>query len=128
MTPILAAENGTETNDKAGFPDIQPLPETKLAVVRSGDGKIHIFYQAIDNSILEAILDLEKGWIASKSVVVASRAKAGTPLTAIAGGWTEARLFFVDPNDVLAYVYADDHTGWVQRSYTYLISYARDTS
>lgn len=115
MTPILATENGTETSDKTGFPNIQPLPETKLAVVRSEDGNIHVFYQAVDNSILEAIFNPVKGWIAEKSVVVASGAKAGTPLTAISGGWAEVRLFFVDTNDVLSYVYADDHTGWVQR-------------
>ncbi|KAJ4185052.1 hypothetical protein NW767_013011 [Fusarium falciforme] len=115
LTPILATENGTETSEKTGFPDIQPLPETKLAVVRSGDGKIHVFYQTADNSILEAIFNPGKGWIAEKSVVVASGAKAGTPLTAISGGWAEVRLFFVDTNDVLAYVYADDHTGWVQQ-------------
>ncbi|KAI8719735.1 Fucose-specific lectin [Fusarium sp. LHS14.1] len=121
LTPILATENGTETSDKTGFPNIQPLPETKLAVVRSGDGKLHLFYQAVDNSILEAIFNPEKGWIAEKSVVVASGAKSGTPLTAISGGWAEVRLFFVDTNDVLAYIYADDHTGWVLRQYNHPI-------
>ncbi|RSL52447.1 hypothetical protein CEP54_010903 [Fusarium duplospermum] len=115
LTPILATENGTESSDKTGFPDIHPLPETKLAVVRSGDGKIHVFYQAVDNSILEAIFDPEKSWIAEKSVAVASGSKVGTPLTTISGVWAEMRLFFVDTNDVLSYVYADDHTGWVQQ-------------
>ncbi|RSL61669.1 hypothetical protein CEP53_005031 [Fusarium sp. AF-6] len=115
LTPILTTENENETSDKTGFPDIQPLAETKLTTVRSGDGKIHVFYQALDNSILEAIFDPDKGWIAEKSVVVASGAKFGTPLAAISGGWAEVRLFFVDTNGVLSYVYADDHTRWVQQ-------------
>ncbi|KAM0441265.1 hypothetical protein ACHAPT_000572 [Fusarium lateritium] len=106
LTQILGAEN---------FPDIQPLPETKLAAVRSGDGKIRVFYQGLDNSIFEAIFDPESGWAVGGGIVDAAEAKAGTPLTAISGGWAEVRLFLVDPSDALAYVYADDHSNWTRQ-------------
>jgi hypothetical protein len=97
------------------FPEIWPLRDSKLAAVRSEDGQIHLFYQARDNSVCEALFDRRHGWEPSQGVVVdASAVKPGTPLTAVSGGWAEVRLFYVSPEDQLAQSYGDDHINWVE--------------
>ncbi|KAK3938950.1 hypothetical protein QBC46DRAFT_342996 [Diplogelasinospora grovesii] len=75
-----------------GFPTITPLPASKLAAVRSEDCKMHVFYQSSDDTSIH------------------KPAKPGTPLTAVSGGWSEVRLFYVTPGDILAGGYSDDHT------------------
>ncbi len=46
------------------------------------------------------------------------KAKPGTPLATISGGWAEVRLFYVTPEDLLAQAYRNDHASWVESSYS----------
>jgi hypothetical protein len=106
-----------DSGSKAGFfPTRHPLPSTKLAAARGSDRSIHLFYQATEGSIQELAFYPGRGWSGGDSsgsnVVEPAVAKHGSPLTAVAGGWTELRLFYVDTADLLKEVYSDDHTKW----------------
>ncbi|KAK4239306.1 hypothetical protein C8A03DRAFT_32645 [Achaetomium macrosporum] len=120
LTPLSdagsAADSGSSTAATT-FPAVSPLRGSKLAAVRSEDGKVHVFYQARDHSLREMLFAPGAGWAAvegeDRQVVAGSdSAKPGTSLTAVSGGWAEVRLFYVTPADKLAGVYADDHTRW----------------
>ncbi|KEY71206.1 hypothetical protein S7711_02317 [Stachybotrys chartarum IBT 7711] len=109
LTPLRDAAS----TDANAFPDITPLATTKLAAVRSEDKKFHVFYQASDNSIREIVHVPGTGWVTEQpAVAAAEKAKAGTPLTAITGGWAEVRVFYVGTTDMLSGAYADDHVTW----------------
>ncbi|KAH7305555.1 hypothetical protein B0I35DRAFT_113019 [Stachybotrys elegans] len=101
---------------ESAFPAITPLPTSKLAAVKTEDNKIHIFYQAIDGSIEELIWGSglpNAPWVVGETKVVgAGKAKQGTPLAAITGGWTEVRVFYVGTTDLLSASYTDEHVQW----------------
>lgn len=112
VTPTPDAES-PPVSSISTFPVISPFPGTKLAAVRSEDGKVHVYYQNSDSSIHELVQTPGEGWSVAESKVVGSdKAKLGSPLTAISGGWSEVRLFYVATGDILAGAYSDDHTPW----------------
>jgi hypothetical protein len=95
------------------FPTISPLPHGKIAATRSENGNIHVFYQASDSTIHNVVYHPGKGWATDEALIIgAGKAKLGAPLTAIAGGWDELRLFYVTTGEMLAGVYRDDRCGW----------------
>lgn len=110
---------GWGRNDDLNF--ISPSTASKLAATCSGDGRIHIFYQAQDMSIRELVSGTDKSWDSwegdEKQVVAPGKAKAATPLASVSGAWAETRLFYVTPNNTLALCYSDDQTGWVESTY-----------
>jgi hypothetical protein len=95
------------------FPTITPLPHGKIAATRSENGNIHVFYQANDSTIHNVVNHPGKGWTTDEGLIIgAGKAKPGAPLTAIAGGWDELRLFYATTGEMLASVYRDDRCGW----------------
>ena len=96
------------------IPKTTPLQGSKLAAVKVDGGSVTVFYQATDESIRR--IDYTPGntdWNTKDGVVVAAgKAKAGTPLSALVGGWSEHRLFYVTPDNKLAGAYGDAHTIW----------------
>ena len=101
------------SNDPNVLPVITPLANSKLAVVRSEDMKIHIFYQASDSSIKEVVFVPGTGWVVDgPEIAGAGKAKPGTPLTAVTGGWSEVRVFYVGPTDLLTAAYTAEHVPW----------------
>jgi hypothetical protein len=95
------------------FPTNTPLPHGKIAATRSENGKIHVFYQANDSTIHNVVNHPGKGWTTDEGLIIgAGKAKPGAPLTAIAGGWDELRLFYATTGEMLAGVYRDDRCGW----------------
>lgn len=120
LTPV-----GTRS-DVPEFPTTVSLATTKLAAVHCEDGSIHVFYQAKDESIRQLVFILGKGWIspdtAANAAVILEPgvAKAGTPLTAVAGGWSERRVFAVDKANKLLEVYSNNKDEWVVGKPTYL--------
>lgn len=119
LTPLQ--DPNADSGSKAGFfPTRQPLPSTKLAAARGDDRSIHLFYQATDGSIQELTFYPGRGWSSGSNAVVLEPAvaKHGSPLTAVAGGWTELRLFYVDTADLLKEVYSDDHTKWTNSEFS----------
>ncbi|KAI9150812.1 hypothetical protein HJFPF1_10589 [Paramyrothecium foliicola] len=109
LTPLQEGESSNATQ----FPIVVPLSGSKLAAVRSEDSKIHIFYQASDNSIKDLVFVPGTGWVAEQlEVAAADVAKSGTPLTAVTGGWSETRLFYVKAADLLGAAFSNDHVSW----------------
>ena len=101
------------SNDPNILPVITPLANSKLAVVRSEDMKIHLFYQASDGSIKEVAFIPGTGWIIDgPEIAGAGNAKPGTPLTAVTGGWSEVRVFYVGTTDLLMAAITGDHVPW----------------
>ncbi|KAI8633597.1 hypothetical protein F5Y19DRAFT_246235 [Xylariaceae sp. FL1651] len=95
------------------FPRITPLQGSKLAAFEVHGKLAEIFYQAPDQSI--RVLEYEKGknkWNDDKKIIDQGKAKPGTPLAALLGGWWEHRLFYVTPEDKLAGAYGDAHSHW----------------
>ena len=122
QTILLApGAHPTSASDRYYFPTITPLPNTKIAAVRSEDGKIHVFYQASDNTIRQATCEPDKGWTVREGpIIAADKAKPGTPLTAIAGGWDELRLFYATTGEMLAGIYGDNHCPWTPRRSSFI--------
>ncbi|KAI1125335.1 hypothetical protein F5Y10DRAFT_284396 [Nemania abortiva] len=110
--PTLEADPHPISNIPA-FPVIKPLLNTKLSAVRSEDGRVYVFYQNDDGSVHDLLLEPGKGWSGGFEVLAPNKAKVGSPLTVISGGWSEIRLFYVTAGDILAGVYGDDHTTWM---------------
>ncbi|KAI1379573.1 hypothetical protein F4677DRAFT_442548 [Hypoxylon crocopeplum] len=114
QTPLASGESDTKSL-KSAFPRITPSPATKLAAIRSEIGEITVFYQNADARIHALTFNPERGWKQEDEEVIGlDTAKLGTPLTAVAGAWSEIRLFYVTPEDLLREVYGDDHTGWTK--------------
>ncbi|KAJ8124127.1 hypothetical protein ONZ43_g82 [Nemania bipapillata] len=109
LTPVAEP---TPVANTATFPIISPLSGTKLSAVRSEDGKVHVYYQSSDSSIHELLFEPGKAWKVIQTFGP-NQAKLGSPLTAISGGWSEVRLFYVKIKDTLAGMYCDDHTQWM---------------
>ena len=117
QTPLHESNSGPKAGAVSN-PTILPLLTTKLAAARSEDGSIHVFYQAKDESIRELVFRSAKEQNNEEDkigriVVDSGKAKSGTPLAVVAGGWMELRLFYVDKADLLKERYSDDHTGWI---------------
>ncbi|OTB06542.1 hypothetical protein M426DRAFT_20988 [Hypoxylon sp. CI-4A] len=116
-TPLASGDQEIEF-DETAFPAVSPLPNTKLAAVRSDNGEIYLFYQDGAGYISALTFQPGKGWKQAGGEVVYSDptdlAKPGTPLTATVGGYSEVRLFFVTPQDQLMEVFRDDHTSWTK--------------
>ncbi|KAK4121110.1 hypothetical protein N657DRAFT_683209 [Parathielavia appendiculata] len=111
-TNLRPADTPPASTADTTFPEVKPLAGSKFAAVRSEDGTLHVYYQAADKSIHE-LANKGRGWTGTSAIVLTSdKAKPGSPLTAVSGGWNEMRLFFVTPNETLAGVYRDDHTRW----------------
>ena len=91
-----------------------PLQGSKLAAFKIDDGALEVYFQAADESIqgLEYSMG-NSGWRSEEKIIIGSgKAKAGTPLSALVGGWREYRLFYVTRENKLAGVYGDAHTNW----------------
>ncbi|KAF1959905.1 hypothetical protein CC80DRAFT_489953 [Byssothecium circinans] len=109
--------NSQKAVDTALFPKVVPLASTKLAAVHSDDGSIHVIYQAKDGSVRELLYSLGNGWKGEPTgdnglILGAKTAQNGTPLTAVAGGWSETRVFCVDRTNQVLEVHSNDHVKW----------------
>ncbi|KAF2122101.1 hypothetical protein BDV96DRAFT_682112 [Lophiotrema nucula] len=124
LTPVGGIKRQAGS-DAPSFPKVVPLTTTKLAAVRSEDGSIHIIYQANDESIRELVFSFGKGWIGPDSetdvILETGTAKPGTPLTAVAGGWSEKRVLCVTKTNQLLEVYSDDNTKWFASTTPYTL-------
>ncbi|KAK3370931.1 hypothetical protein B0T24DRAFT_667707 [Lasiosphaeria ovina] len=119
LTPLAngtddALEEVAAAADLVPFPKTTPLPGSKLSAFKVDSGALEVFYQASDESI--KVLEYVPGntkWNAGEKIIVGvGKAKAGTPLAALVGGWMEHRLFYVTPENKLAGIYGDGHTQW----------------
>lgn len=114
QTALLApGAHPTGPDNLYALPTITPLPNSKIAATRSENGNIHVFYQASDNTIHTVSSQPGKGWADAGPIIGAGKAMSGTPLTAIAGGWDELRLFYATTGEMLAGVYGDTHCPWM---------------
>ncbi|KAI2615689.1 hypothetical protein GGR54DRAFT_632088 [Hypoxylon sp. NC1633] len=113
------------SNDRGAadvLPVVKPHPITKLTSVRTERDEIYLFYQAYDGTIRVLIHTPGKGWAQrDSSIVSSSQIQAGSALTAVAGGWSEIRLFYVTPKKTLGEVYLYNGEVWSQ---TMLPSYS----
>jgi hypothetical protein len=105
--------------DKEGtsesFPEIAPHPITKIAAIRSDKGEIYVFYQGQDLSVRVSVLVPGKGWTRQKTPVLGSEeVQAGTALAAVAGGWSEVRLFFVTQQGTIGEAYQHEGGNWTR--------------
>ncbi|KAK5630870.1 hypothetical protein RRF57_006585 [Xylaria bambusicola] len=113
--------------DKEGtsesLPEIAPHPITKIAALRSAKGEIYVFYQAQDLSVRVLVLVPGKGWTHQETLVLGSEeVLAGAALAAVAGGWSEARLFYITRQSTIGEVYQPEGGRWTRSKY--LISLA----
>ncbi|RYC59104.1 hypothetical protein CHU98_g7096 [Xylaria longipes] len=111
LTPLV--DKGLERTVNS-FPVVTPLPATKLTAVRTDKGEIYLFYQDNDLSIKVLVSVSGKGWVQETEAVGPGLVRPGTPLTTIAGGWSEVRLFYVTPQNTLGEVYGCDSIQWIQ--------------
>ncbi|RYP80681.1 hypothetical protein DL770_006133 [Monosporascus sp. CRB-9-2] len=117
LTPLAddAGEAASTSPDIIPFPKITPLQGSKLAAFEVHGRLVDLFYQAPDQSIRVLIYEkANKRWSTydDNNIVNPGKAKAGTPLAALLGGWWEHRLFYVTPEDKLAGAYGDVHSNW----------------
>ncbi|KAI0806520.1 hypothetical protein GGR55DRAFT_696944 [Xylaria sp. FL0064] len=99
----------------SAFPIVTPHPLTKLAAVRTGAGEVYIFYQDNDLAIRALVSAPGKGWVQQQTDVVGpGEARPGTSLAVVAGGWSEARLFYVTSQNTLGESYAHDGVQWTR--------------
>ncbi|KAI0426075.1 hypothetical protein F5Y09DRAFT_346067 [Xylaria sp. FL1042] len=97
------------------FPVVTPHPSTKLAAVRTNAGEVYIFYQDSDLAIRVLVLVPGKGWVQQGTDAVGpGEARPGTSLAAVAGGWSEVRLFYVTLENTLGESYAHDGIQWAR--------------
>ena len=113
LTPLTNEARGA-ASDIVPFPKTTPLRGSKLTALKVDGGILEIFYQAADESVQVLEYSQENmNWSADKKIIVdAGKAKAGTPLSALVGGWWEHRLFYITPDNKLAGKYGDAHTSW----------------
>ncbi|KAI0437861.1 hypothetical protein F4803DRAFT_125541 [Xylaria telfairii] len=112
LTPL---GDGKSAETVYSFPVINPLPVTKLAAIRTDAGEIYLFYQASDLTIKVLVSAPDKGWVQQETEAVGSgQVRPGTSLAAVAGGWSEIRLFYVTPQNNLGEVYKCDGVQWTQ--------------
>ncbi|KAI1174585.1 hypothetical protein F4777DRAFT_599338 [Nemania sp. FL0916] len=121
LTPLLddavgkAAAAVSTSPDIIPFPKIKPLKGSKLAAIEVHGRLLVVLYQAPDQSIRDARYEkANKKWDRpdDRNIVEAGKAKAGTPLAALVGGWWEHRVFYVTPEDKLAGMYGDEYTAY----------------
>lgn len=113
LTPL-----GDETHTEEtvySFPAVTPLSVTKLTAIRTDAGEIYLFYQASDLTIKVLVSAPGKGWVQQETEAVGhGQVRPGTSLAAVAGGWSEVRLFYVTAQNTLGAVYERDGVQWTQ--------------
>ncbi len=114
LTPLRGKVSEAEDTVNS-FPVVNPHPITKLAAVRNDKGEIYLFYQSSDLTIRALVSIPGKGWVQQKSPAVCSgQVQAGTALAAVAGGWSEVRLFYITSQNTMGEVYERDGEKWTE--------------
>ncbi|KAF2971195.1 hypothetical protein GQX73_g2401 [Xylaria multiplex] len=95
------------------FPVITPHQLTKLAAVRTNEGRIYVFYQDSDLAIRALVWIPGEGWCQQETEVAGpGQVHPGTSLAAVTGGWSEIILFYITPQNTLGGSYAHDGIQW----------------